>query len=128
MLRMLHALVGDRPDGLTLIGDGQQTIYTGGYSLAEAGISVAGRGVVMSTNYRNTREIASFAVAIVEGDEFVDLEGGPGRADAALAVPRTGPSPRARRRSRRTLRTMPPSSLRCARSSRRASMPATSAC
>ena len=93
MLRMLHAIVGDRPDGLTLIGDGQQTIYTGGYSLSEAGISVAGRGVVMSTNYRNTREIASFASSIVEGDEFVDIEGGPGRADAALAVPRTGPSP-----------------------------------
>ena len=93
MLRMLHAVVGDRPDGLTLIGDGQQTIYPGGYSLAEAGISVAGRGVVLSTNYRNTREIASFAATIVEGDEFVDLEGGPGRADAALDVPRTGPSP-----------------------------------
>ncbi len=93
MLRMLHALVGDRPDGLTLIGDGQQTIYTGGYSLSEAGISISGRGVVMSTNYRNTREIAQFASAVVEGDEFVDIEGGPGRADAALAVPRTGPSP-----------------------------------
>ena len=93
MLRMLYAIVGDRPDGLTLIGDGQQTIYPGGYSLAEAGISVAGRGVVLSTNYRNTREIAQFAATIVEGDEFVDLEGGPGRADAALDVPRTGPSP-----------------------------------
>jgi len=94
MLRMLHAIVGDRPDGLTLIGDGQQTIYPGGYSLAEAGISVAGRGVVLSTNYRNTREIAGFAATIVEGDEFVDIEGGPGRADAALDVPRTGPSPK----------------------------------
>jgi hypothetical protein len=93
MLRMLHALVGDRPDGLTLIGDGQQTIYPGGYSLAEAGISVAGRGVVLATNYRNTREIAGFAASIVEGDEFVDLEGGPGRADAAAEVIRTGPSP-----------------------------------
>jgi len=59
-------------------------IYTGRYSRSEAGISVAGRGVVMSTNYRNTRKIASFAAQIVEGDQFVDLEGGPGRADAAL--------------------------------------------
>ena len=47
----------------------------------------------MSTNYRNTREIAAFASSIVEGDEFVDIEGGPGRADTALAVPRTGSSP-----------------------------------
>jgi len=93
MLRMMHSIVGDRPDGLTLIGDGQQTIYPGGYSLAEAGISIAGRGVVLSTNYRNTREILAFASAVVEGDEFIDLEGGPGRADAARAVPRTGPAP-----------------------------------
>ncbi len=93
MLRVLHAVVGDRPDGLTLIGDGQQTIYPGGYSLAEAGISVAGRGVVLATNYRNTREIAAFAAQVVDGDEFVDLEGGPGRADAAAEVIRTGPSP-----------------------------------
>ena len=42
MIRMLHGLVGDRPDGLTLIGDGQQTIYPGGYTLAEAGVSIAG--------------------------------------------------------------------------------------
>ena len=48
---------------------------------------------MLSTNYRNTREIAAFASAVVEGDEFVDIEGGPGQADAALDVPRTGPSP-----------------------------------
>lgn len=93
MIRMLYALVDDRPDGLTLIGDGQQTIYPGGYTLAEAGLTVAGRGVVLSTNYRNTREIAAFAAAIVEGDEFVDIEGGALRGDAAVAIPRTGPVP-----------------------------------
>ncbi len=93
MIRMLYALVGDRPDGLTLIGDGQQTIYPGGYSLAEAGLTVAGRGVVLSTNYRNTREIAEFAAKVVEGDEFVDIEGGALRGDAAVAIPRTGPAP-----------------------------------
>lgn len=48
---------------------------------------------MLATNYLNTREIAGFAAAIVKGDEFVDLEGGPGRADAAAVVIRTGPSP-----------------------------------
>lgn len=85
--------MGFAGDSLTLIGDRQQTIYPGGYSPTETGISVAGRGVVLSTNYRNTREIAAFAAVVVEGDEFVDIEGGPGRADAALDVPGTGPSP-----------------------------------
>lgn len=36
----------------------------------------------MSTNHRSTREIASFEARIVEGGEFVDVEGGPGRCSA----------------------------------------------
>ena len=42
-------------DALTLIGDGQQSIYPGGYTIGELGISIAGRGVVMTRKYRNTR-------------------------------------------------------------------------
>ncbi len=49
---------------------------------------------MLSTNYRNTREIAEFALQIVEGDEFVDIEGGAGRGDAAVSIPRTGPVPK----------------------------------
>jgi len=48
---------------------------------------------VLSTDYRHTRGIATFAAQVVEGDEFVDIERGPARTDAALDVPRTGPSP-----------------------------------
>jgi hypothetical protein len=92
MVRMLHRLVGDAPDGLTVIGDGQQSIYPGGFTLAEAGISIAGRGVVMSTNYRNTKQIAEFASRTVEGDEFPDIDGDLQRADA-MEVPRVGPAP-----------------------------------
>ena len=33
MVRMLHLMVGDRPDGLLLIGDGQQSVYPGGFTL-----------------------------------------------------------------------------------------------
>jgi len=88
MVRMLHSLVGNRPDGLNLIGDGQQTIYPGGFTLGEANISIAGRGVVMSTNYRNTAEIVEFATSLVVGDEFVDIEGGAGTADATTVLRR----------------------------------------
>jgi superfamily I DNA/RNA helicase len=93
MVRMLHLLVGDRSDGLTLIGDGQQSIYPGGFSLAEAGISIAGRGVVMSTNYRNTREIVEFASTVIAGDEFADSEDGVRGRDAIEDIPRSGPAP-----------------------------------
>ncbi|MCU1439596.1 MAG: nuclease [Rhodoglobus sp.] len=92
MIRMLHHLVGNEPDGLTLIGDGRQTIYPGGYTLAEAGISLAGRGVVMNTNYRNTAEILDFASTMIAGDEWTDIEG-PSPLDAAPLVARTGPAP-----------------------------------
>jgi hypothetical protein len=93
MVRMLHTLVRDAPDGLNLIGDGQQTIYPGGFTLAEANVSIAGRAVVMTTNYRNTAEIVAFASSLVAGDEFVDIEGGRGSADAAGEIPRHGPDP-----------------------------------
>lgn len=93
MVRMLHLLVGDAADGLTLIGDGQQSIYPGGFTLAEAGISVAGRGVVMTTNYRNTREIVEFARSQVAGDEFADIEGLLQEGDRVTDIPRSGSLP-----------------------------------
>jgi len=96
MVSLLHSLVGDRPDGLTLIGDGQQTIYPGGYTLGEVGISLAGRGVVLDANHRNTAEILDFAKQMVAADSFTDIEGvdGAGDAgDAVSAVTRNGPAP-----------------------------------
>lgn len=95
-VRMLHGLVGDRRDGLTLIGDGQQSIYVGGYTLAELGISVSGRAVVLDTNYRNTQQILEFARRMVDGDEVADIEtsGGVLRpGDVARSIGRTGPTP-----------------------------------
>ncbi|WP_411721552.1 UvrD-helicase domain-containing protein [Mycetocola sp.] len=93
MVGMLYSLVGDQADGFTLIGDGQQSIYPGGYTLAEVGISLAGRGVVMDTNYRNTAEILAFANAMIAGDQFTDIEGTDQGADATKEVPRHGIEP-----------------------------------
>ncbi len=93
MVGMLYSLVGDESDGFTLIGDGQQSIYPGGYTLAEVGISLAGRGVVMDTNYRNTAEVLAFANAMIAGDQFTDIEGADQRADSTKQVPRHGKTP-----------------------------------
>jgi len=92
MIRMLHGLTGDRPDGLTLISDGQQTIYPGGYTLAEAGVAIQGRGVVLGNNYRNTAEIVEFAQSLVIGDQAPDIEG-TAAADEAPEVLRHGSRP-----------------------------------
>ncbi|HMH58161.1 MAG TPA: UvrD-helicase domain-containing protein [Galbitalea sp.] len=93
MVRMLHHLVGDKPDGLTLIGDYKQSIYPGGFSLGEVGISLAGRGVVLNTNYRNTAEILRFAESLVSGNDFIDIEGARKGSADDVDVPRSGPAP-----------------------------------
>jgi hypothetical protein len=92
MVRMLHSVVGDGPDGLNLVGDGQQTIYPGGYTLAEAGISITGRSVVLNRNYRNTIQIAHFAAGLIEGDQVVDIESG-APVDDSAKVGRRGARP-----------------------------------
>jgi hypothetical protein len=84
---------GPSSDAFNLIGDGQQSIYPGGYTLGELGILIAGRGVVMTRNYRNTREIATFAASLVGDSGFVDIESGlRGRMDAAEVL-REGAAP-----------------------------------
>jgi hypothetical protein len=93
MIRMLHRLAGDAPDALTLVSDGQQTIYPGGYTLAEAGVDIQGRGVVLGVNYRNTAEIVEFAQSLVTGDRAPDIEGIAPAADEPAQVPRHGVRP-----------------------------------
>jgi hypothetical protein len=92
MIRMLAAVARDGPDAFTLIGDGQQTIYPGGYTLTEGALSVAGRGVIMDVNYRNTAEILTAAARNVDGSSYVDIEGTMTNA-AAITSPRHGDRP-----------------------------------
>ncbi|MEV4742044.1 UvrD-helicase domain-containing protein [Streptomyces sp. NPDC049555] len=75
-VRLLHALVGDAPNGLLLVGDGQQAVYPGGFRLSDAGIDVRGdRGQILRTNYRNAKEILGAALAVVADDAFDDIDG-----------------------------------------------------
>ncbi|MEW2432968.1 UvrD-helicase domain-containing protein [Streptomyces caniferus] len=86
-VRLLHALVGDSPNGLLLVGDGQQAVYPGGFRLSDAGIDIRGdRGQVLRANYRNSKEIVDTALAVVADDAFEDLDGmrTPGRRDVDL--------------------------------------------
>ncbi|MGY0060290.1 UvrD-helicase domain-containing protein [Streptomyces sp. LZ34] len=86
-VRLLHTLVGDAPNGLLLVGDGQQAVYPGGFRLSDAGIDIRGdRGQVLRTNYRNSKEILDTALAVVAEDAFEDIDGlrTPGRRDVDL--------------------------------------------
>ncbi|MEU9118389.1 UvrD-helicase domain-containing protein [Streptomyces sp. NPDC048506] len=75
-VRLLHALVGDSPNGLLLVGDGQQAVYPGGFRLSDAGIDIRGdRGQVLRANYRNSKEIVDTALSLVAEDAFEDIDG-----------------------------------------------------
>ncbi len=74
-VRLLHALAGDGPNGLLLIGDGQQAVYPGGFRLGEAGVGIKGRGAVLRVNYRNAAPILDEALRLVSEDPFDDLDG-----------------------------------------------------
>ena len=74
-LRLLAALAGDGPNGLTLVGDGGQRIYGRPISLKPLGIDVRGRSYVLRLNYRTTAQIRRFAESIL-GDTADDLDGG----------------------------------------------------
>jgi len=69
-LRLLHALGGDRPNGLLLVGDGQQAVYPMGSRLADAGIPIQGRGEILRVNYRNSQEVLAVARELDAVNDF----------------------------------------------------------
>ncbi len=71
----LKALGGLGENGLTLIGDGGQRIYPGGFSLRALGIEVRGRSQRLGVNYRTSRQIQRFADRLLD-DEADDLDEG----------------------------------------------------
>ncbi|QWZ09239.1 AAA family ATPase [Nocardioides panacis] len=89
-LELLYAISGDGPDRLLIIGDGQQSVYPGGFTLSEAGISVTGRAAVLRANYRNTAEILAVAERVVALDSYDDLEGTPSAGHRDIEVRRHG--------------------------------------
>jgi hypothetical protein len=60
--------------GFMAVGDGQQSIYPGGFSLRSLGIDVRGRARVLTTNWRNTWNVWTAARAVIEGEAFDDLD------------------------------------------------------
>lgn len=60
--------------GFMAVGDGQQSIYPGGFSLRSLGIDVRGRARVLTTNWRNTWNVWTAARAMIEGEAFDDLD------------------------------------------------------
>ena len=93
-IRLLYELAGrDKPDGLLILGDGQQSIYPGGFTLGAIGIGVRGRSTILSTNYRNTAEVLKAALAVVEGRPYDDLDDDLAEGPREITVLRRGAEP-----------------------------------
>ena len=76
-LKLLRAMVAPGPNDLFFVGDGHQRIYSRHRaSMGKCGINIQGRSKKLYLNYRTTEEIRRTAVALLEGREIDDLDGG----------------------------------------------------
>jgi hypothetical protein len=76
-LKLMRAMVAPGANDLFFVGDGHQRIYSRHRaSMGKCGINIQGRSRKLYLNYRTTEEIRRTAVALLEGREIDDLDGG----------------------------------------------------
>ena len=110
--QLLRALVGEHPDDLFIAEDSHQRIYGRRVVLGQYGIKVVGRSRRLTLNYRTTAQNLAYALRILQGGDYVDLEEG-AEASGDYRSARSGPAPQpnaAAPRSPRSSRRPPPSS------------------
>jgi len=74
--RLLRLMVPECKNDLFIVGDGHQRIYRRKVVLGHAGVKIVGRSHRLRINYRTTDEIRRFGVAMLEGIQADDLDGG----------------------------------------------------
>lgn len=89
--QMLRAAVGEGPDDLFVAEDSHQRIYGPRTVLGRYGIKIVGRSQRLTLNYRTTRQNLRYALSILEGGDYTDLEDAAESADYRSA--RSGPAP-----------------------------------
>ena len=67
---------GDQENDIFIVGDAHQRIYDRQVVLSHCGINIVGRGRKLRINYRTTEENRRWAVGLLEGTEYDDLDGG----------------------------------------------------
>lgn len=77
--RLLRAAVPSGPNDLFIVSDPNQRIYDRLVSLEQLGIRVRGRSYRLTTSYRTTQEILSWAVRVLGGEASVGLDDHPDR-------------------------------------------------
>jgi superfamily I DNA/RNA helicase len=81
--RLLRAAVADGPNDLFIVGDSHQRIYVRRSSLSKVGVNIRGRSRKLRINYRTTRQILRWSLAILGEGDYDDLDEGADRQDVA---------------------------------------------
>ncbi len=81
--RLLRAAVAPGPNDLFIVGDSHQRIYGRRSSLSKVGIDIRGRSRKLRINYRTTRQILRWSLAVLGEGEYDDLDDGTDRQDIA---------------------------------------------
>ncbi|MDA8437783.1 MAG: UvrD-helicase domain-containing protein [Propionibacterium sp.] len=90
--QLARALVSEGPDDLFIAEDSHQRIYGNRLTLSRYGIAIRGRSRRLTLNYRTTAQNLHYAVTILAGGSYEDLEAEPESTDGYRSA-RTGPQP-----------------------------------
>lgn len=74
-LHFLRALVSEGKNDLFLADDAHQRIYSPKVTLSHYGINIRGRSRRLTLNYRTTARNLSYALSVLDGVEYTDLDG-----------------------------------------------------
>ncbi|MBO4205100.1 UvrD-helicase domain-containing protein [Micromonospora echinofusca] len=88
---LLRAAVGEHPDDLFIADDSHQRIYGTRVVLGRHGVAIVGRSQRLTLNYRTTAQNLHYAMTILAGGQYVDLQDEP--EDTGYRSARTGPLP-----------------------------------
>ena len=91
--QLMRALAGEHADDLFIAEDSHQRIYGQRIVLSQFGIRIVGRSRRLTLNYRTTAQNLAYAISVLRGGKYVDLEDA-AESSAAYRSARSGPVPR----------------------------------
>lgn len=74
--KLIRAIVPDGKNDLFIVGDAHQRIYGSPVVLSQCGVNIRGRSSRLRINYRTTEQIRRWAMGMLQGLSFDDLDGG----------------------------------------------------
>ena len=74
--KLIRSIVPEDKNDLFIVGDSHQRIYGSPIVLSQCGVNIRGRSSRLRINYRTTEQIRQWAMAMLEGVPYDDLDGG----------------------------------------------------